>query len=97
MKKLSIKTSAHEGIYESALQLFLISVVWLTTGVWDIAMVSSLVMISKASVENFLTFGKEDKLEDRSFLSKLRLLAKFIPVFGRTAGFRLGTYAVVTA
>ena len=60
-------------------------------------MLSSVLMVAKAGAENFLTSGVENKMSDRSTLSKLKLMARFIPVFMLTATFRIGTIAVCWA
>jgi len=103
VRKLSVKATNYEGSYESSLQLLNIMNVWLI-GIDDfedsekMAMASSLVMIAKSGAENFLTFGAENLMSDeRSILSKLRILAKFIPVFLLTGFFRIGTIAAVVS
>ena len=67
---ICVRARAYEGIYESALQLFLIFYVWLAglDGLQlDVsAMASSLLMIGKSSALNFLTLGQENKREDRN-------------------------------
>jgi hypothetical protein len=98
VKRLAVKASNYEGSYESTLQLLLNILLWVI-GYQELdrmAMASSLVMIAKTCTENFLTFGADNKLSDeRSFLSKLRTQAKFIPAFSLTGFFRVGTLALL--
>ena len=90
---ICVRARAYEGIYESALQLFLIFYVWLAglDGLQlDVsAMASSLLMIGKSSALNFLTLGQENKMEDRNSLAKLKIIGKFLPVFLLRASFRV--------
>ena len=55
-----------------------------------ISLCCSFFTIGKGGVENFLTFGKVNKMADISFLQKLKLIAKFSPVFVMTTFFRTG-------
>ena len=43
------------------------------------------------SAEKYLSAGPENLLADKSFLEKLLLILKYIPVFGLTAIFRIGS------
>jgi hypothetical protein len=95
MKKLTVKISEAEGLFESSFQVVLVTFVWIKFGQWDPAMISSVVMIGKAGAENLLSFGKTNKLQDLGLLRKLCLLAKYIPVITLTACFRLGTMACI--
>eukprot|EP00092_Neocalanus_flemingeri_P002204 GFUD01002344.1.p1 GENE.GFUD01002344.1~~GFUD01002344.1.p1 ORF type:complete len:451 (-),score=84.54 GFUD01002344.1:67-1419(-) len=107
MAKLAIKTSQIEGEFESSFQALLITAIWLITGKWDPAMLSSVVMIGKTGAENLLSFGQTNQMlawdrqtnqmESVGLGQKLYLLAKFTPVITFTAVFRLGTLACVWA
>ena len=57
---------------------------------------SSFLTIGKGGVENLLTFGKEDKVTDTSLLQKLKLLARYSPVFVLTTFFRIGCLTSTT-
>ena len=50
------------------------------------AMVSSTLVIGKVGAENILMKGQENKLKDKSFLEKVLLLARYIPVVALTVG-----------
>jgi hypothetical protein len=91
MKKLIVKTTEVEGVFESSFQTLLIAYFWLGTGYWDSAMISYLVIIAKAGVVNFLWFGNSNKIVDIGLGQKLCLLARYIPVFNLTSVFRLST------
>ena len=95
VKRLTVKASSYEGSYESSLQLSLVIYIWLGGAELNkFSAATSLIMISKARAENFLTFGKKDMLKDKSFFVKLLLLAKYLPVFSLIGFFRVGTLAV---
>ena len=55
-----------------------------------ISLCCSFFTIGKGGVENFLTFGKENKMAGISTLQKLKLITKFSPVFVLTTFFRAG-------
>ena len=55
-----------------------------------ISLCCSFLTIGKGGVENFLTFGKENKMAGVSTLQKLKLITKFSPVFVLTTFFRAG-------
>ena len=98
MRRLVVRVTSMESQHESALQLLLL--VWI--GIYGnaskssiFAMVSSILVIGKAGSAAFLTFGKENKLEEAGLLRKLKLLAVYSPVFMLTAVFRIGTLAIL--
>lgn len=98
VKRMTVKASSYEGSYESSLQLSLVIYIWLGGGKLNkFSAATSLIMLSKAGAENFLTFGKEDKLKDKDFFPKLFLLAKYLPVFSLIGFFRVGTLSVCFA
>ena len=68
---------------------------WLTSGkMYLSAMISSIVVIGKVSAENYLTTGPEDLLKDKSFIEKIALVLRFLPLFALTTFFRTGTFVV---
>ena len=98
MQRLAVRVTCMESQHESALQLLLL--LWI--GIYGeisessiFAMVTSILVIGKAGASAFLTFGKQDRLEEAGFLGKLRLLAVYSPVFMLTAIFRIGTLAIL--
>ena len=97
MKKLTVKITSTEGQYEAALQLLLISIIWLRKGEWDVAMVSSILMLGKGAAENLLTFGEDNKLLDQPFGKKIVLLLQYVPVMAMTGFFRIGAIAAMAA
>ena len=99
MRRLAVKVTSMESQHESALQMLLL--IWI--GIYGqlssssiFAMVASLLVIGKAGAEAFLTFGKQNKLEEaEGLLRKLSLLAAYSPVFMLSAVFRIGTLALL--
>ena len=57
---------------------------------------SSILIIGKGGVENLLTFGKDDKMTNALILQKLKMIAKYSPVFVLTSFFRIGCMASTT-
>ena len=57
---------------------------------------SSFFTISKAGIENLLTFGEENKLANISLCQQLKMTAKFSPVFVLTTFFRVGCLCSTT-
>lgn len=104
MKKLSTRMTASESQYESSLQLLLVISICFETGELSLSsassLLSSILMIGKSGAESYLTFGKENLLEQtgtgwRGLLNKLKLLGIYSPVFCVTAAFRLTALAVI--
>ena len=60
------------------------------TAVAIISLCSSFFTISKAGIENLLTFGEKNKMADISICQQLKMIAKFSPVFILTTVFRAG-------
>ena len=58
------------------------------------SLICSFFTIGKGGVENFLTFGKENKMADISFLQKLKMISKFSPVFVLTTFFCICTSSI---
>ena len=61
-----------------------------------ISLCSSFLTISKAGIENLLTFGEENKMANISLFQQLKLIAKFSPVFFLTTFFRVGCLCSTT-
>ena len=96
MTKFSLNASIAESSYESSAQLLFLLHIWLSGGrMYLTAMVSSTVVIGKVGAENILTNGQENKLKDKSFLEKVFLLARYMPVIALTAIFRLGCASTI--
>ena len=57
---------------------------------------SSFFTISKAGIENLLTFGEENKMANISLCQHLKMIAKFSPVFVLTTFFRAGCLCSTT-
>ena len=95
MAQFSLHLSQVETATEGPLQLLLILHVWLSGGLlhWD-TLLSSLLDIGKVGAEKFLTAGPKDLLKGKTFLEKLVLVLKYLPVFLLTALFRVGAGAV---
>ena len=99
MRRLAVKVTSMESQHESALQMLLL--IWI--GIYGqlssssiFAMVAAILVIGKAGAEAFLTFGKQNKLEEaEGLLRKLSLLAAYSPVFMLSAVFRIGTLALL--
>ena len=90
--KFSLKISSAESSYEAPAQLLFLLHAWLSGGQMYIStMVSSVLVIAKVGAENILTKGEEDKMKDKSFLEKVALLARFMPLTALTAIFRIGS------
>ena len=95
MKKFSTKISAAEGLFESSLQLLLVSILWMQKSsdvpLMYLAMASSVTMVGKAAAEQFLVFGETNLLE----IGTVRQILKYTPVFSFTAIFRIGSFSVL--
>ena len=90
------QTSIAESSYESSTQLLFLLHIWLSGGrMYLTAMVSSTLVIGKVGAENILTNGQENKLQDKSFLEKVFLIARYMPVIALTAIFRIGCASTV--
>ena len=90
-QKLSLLMSTTECRYESGLQLLLLLHIWLSGGKMFLsAMVSSILVISKVGIENY--FAEDMKI--RSKVDKLKLTARYLPLFAVTTLHKLGSVAV---
>ena len=96
MAEFSLNVSSVESNYESSLQLLFLLHIWLSGGhMYLSAMVSSALVIGKVGAENILMKGEENKMKDKSFLEKVILLLRHIPVISLTALFRVGCASTV--
>ena len=79
MKKLTVKITATEGTYESSFQLFMLVHLLLKRKI-EIslttvnAVISSVLVIAKGGSEYLLTFGEQNKLEDKPVLKKIAII-----------------------
>ena len=98
-------------MYESTFQIAIIfySLVWTPKELVDCtencasaswlkysSLCSSFLNIGKGGAENLLTFGKENKMAGVSLLQKLKMVAKYSPVFALTTFFRVGCFTSTT-
>ena len=107
VKKLATRVTSAESQYESSLQLLLVVTICLRheilpgpTSVSSI--LSSILVIGKSGAESYLTFGQVNLLEKggqgwNGLLYKIKLLAKYSPVFIVTAIFRLSALEIFFA
>ena len=79
---------------ESPLQLLLLLHLWVKDGFGEprflTPILSSLLVIGKVNAEIYLSDELENLMKDKSFLEKLFLTVKHIPLFAVTAFFRIG-------
>ena len=95
IKQLSSRLSWAESSGQASIQLLLLIFISLTSGkFYYSAMISSIVLIGKVRAENYLTSGPEDLLKDKSFIEKIALVLRFLPLFSLTGFFRSGAYVV---
>ena len=81
-----------EYSWESSLQFLLLLHIWINGGPLFISpLLSSILIIGKVSTEFYLESEPENLLQEKSFLEKLKLVAKHLPLFTLTAFFRLGS------
>ena len=101
MKKISFLVAGYEGRYESAPQIIMHLVLLIsgeqyfsTSGLNTYGLITSLAMLGKDLAENILTNGQNHSFLGLSFISKIVLMRRIIPVIILTAIFRLGTLAL---
>ena len=95
LKEFSTKVSVLEYSWESSFQLLLLLYTWINGGPLFIsAILSSLLIIGKTSTEYYLISEPENLLAEKSFLEKLKLIIKHLPLFSLTAFFRLGSSVI---
>ena len=107
VKKLATRVTSAESQYESSLQLLLVITICLKNetlpGPTSVSSIlSSILVIGKSGAESYLTFGQENLLQKcgqgwKGLLNKIKLLAKYSPVFIVTAIFRLSALEIVFA
>ena len=92
MKELSARVTKYETDTESPFQLLLLLHIWVSGGPLFLGPIgSSLLVISKVKAEAHLSSSPENLLEGTSFLEKLKLITKFLPLFISTTIFRVGS------
>lgn len=94
MKKAMTRINALESQYEANLQLLFVGITILQskkgpTYVDFSSAASSLLIIAKAGVENLLTFGSVNKMEDQPCSAILCSFVKYVPLFFFTTVFRI--------
>ena len=92
MKEISARVTKYETDTESPLQLLLLLHIWVSGGPLFLGPIgSSLLIIGKVNAEAYLSSPPENLLEGRTFLEKLKLTTKFLPLFISTTFFRVGS------
>ena len=92
MKEFATKVSVQEYSWESSLQFLLLLHIWINGGPLFISpLLSSGLIIGKVSTEFYLVSEPENLLQGKSFLEKLKLVERHLPLFTLTAFFRLGS------
>ena len=103
MKSTPFSKFCREAQFESAFQIAIIffALIWspkddFKTWVAIASLSCSFMTIAKASIENFLTFGRENKMTNATFCEQLTMIAKISPVFVLTTFFRAGCLCSTT-
>ena len=92
MKAISSRVTKYETDTESPLQLLLLLHIWVSGGPLFLAPIaSSLLIIGKVNAEAYLSSPPKNLLEGKTFLEKLKLTTKFLPLFISTTFFRVGS------
>ena len=96
MKKLSVIASGSEGNFESANQLLLVLLTWVTGGSRHLLpMSTSLLVIGKTRTERHLNSHPDFQMHEKTFEEKVVAVATYIPVFTLAAVFRIGSLALI--
>ena len=99
-KRFVLRVTSFEMRYEAAFQLVLVSTIALSSGTTDwkglLSGLSSLLVIGKVGVENFLN-NYEVILSETPLLGKFYIAVSTFPVFVLTALFKIGAIAIVGA
>ena len=96
IKKLSVMASGSEGNFESAYQLLLVLLTWMTGGGRHLLpMATSLVVIGKTRAERHLNSQTEFQMHEKTFEEKVAAVATHIPIFSLAAVFRIGSLALI--
>ena len=94
--RLTFKAKESENKFEAALQLAVLSWIYLSSGVTTsaelLSAASSVFFIGKTGVQNFLQ-RHEEKLSEASILGKICVAASVLPVFLLTTVFKIGAAA----
>ena len=92
MKKVSARVTKYETDTESPLQLLLLLHIWVSGGPLFLGPIgSSLLVIGKVNAEAYLASPPKNLLEGKTFLEKLKVTSKFLPLFISTTFFRVGS------
>ena len=95
MKQFSMHLSHMESSFEASCQLLLIMQIWLAGGeLYLISMISSIVVIGKVSAEAYLMAEPNNLLDGKTFVKRIALTLRYMPVFALTAFFRCGAGVV---
>ena len=96
IKKLSVMASGSEGNFESAYQLLLIFLTWMTGGGRHLLpMATSLLVIGKTRAERHLNSQPDLQMHEKNFEEKVVAVAVHIPIFSLAAIFRIGSLAII--
>ena len=101
-KRLVLWATGAEARYEAALQLALLTTIFLSSGTWTAeslqSAMSSILVMGKVGVESFFTELERDrKLTKASLLGKIFVATSVLPVFVLTSLFKIGTIATASA
>ena len=92
MKKISTRITTCESMCEAPLQLFLLLHLWVSRKQLFLSpILSSLLIIAKVNAEISLSDEPADLMRGKSFLQKLLLILRYIPLFATTAFFRVSS------
>ena len=94
MRRKMVEITSYESSYEATFQILFVSTISLHSvekpSFYALsAIASSLVVITKAGIENLLTNNFEDKMQSASCAKNLLLITKYFPVFLLTTCFRI--------
>ena len=96
IKKLSVMASGSEGNFESAYQLLLVFLTWMTGGGRHfLPMATSLLVIGKTRAERHLNSQPDLQMHEKTFEEKVVAVAAHIPIFSLAAVFRIGSLALI--
>ena len=96
VKKLTVMASGSEGNFESAYQLLLVLLTWLTGGGKHfLPMATSLLVIGKTRTERHLNSQPDFQMHEKTFEEKVVAVAGYIPIFILAAVFRIGSLALI--
>ena len=91
MKKIAERMTMGEYKTEAPLQLLLLLHLWVSGGpLFLTPILSSLLVIGKVNAEMYLSDEPDNLMKGKSFLQKLLLTLKYVPLFSSTAFFRVG-------